>query len=87
MTLYKRGRTAHSVFGILVRKDTSEPVLTISTFLERAHLLCQAAILVWEGFPMANKATIKCVDYPLHQIMFNELPFGNMIFVTLGEFR
>jgi hypothetical protein len=87
VTLYERGRTAHSMFGIPVREDTSELVSKISTFSERAELLRQAALLVWEEFPMANKAAIECVDYLLHQIMSNELPFGNKTFVALGDFR
>lgn len=87
VTLYERGRTAHSMFGIPVNKSASNLVSKISAFSGRAEVLKREDLIVWEEFPMANKAAIECVDFLLRQIMKNELPFGNKTFLTLGDFR
>ena len=87
VTLYERGRTAHSMFGIPVKENSSELVSKISIFSGRADVLRRAALIVWEEFPMANKAAIECVDTLLRQIMRCDLPFGNKTFLALGDFR
>jgi ATP-dependent DNA helicase PIF1 len=75
------------MFGIPVRQSSSELMSKISVFSGRAELIRQAALIVWEEFPMANKAAIECVDALLRQIMCNDLPFGNKPFLALGDFR
>lgn len=87
VTLYERGRTAHSMFGIPVQENSSDLVSKVSIFSGRAEVLRQAALIVWEEFPMANKAAIECVDSLLRQIMRPDLPFGNKTFLALGDFR
>ena len=75
------------MFGIPVQENCSELVSKDSTFSGRANVLRQAALIVWEEFPMANKAAIECVDCLLRQIMSNDLPFRNKAFLALGNFR
>jgi PIF1-like helicase len=87
VTLYERGRTAHSMFGIPVQENSSDLVSKISIFSGRAEVLRRAVLIVWEEFPMANKAAIECVDSLLRQIMRNDLPFGNKTFLALGDFQ
>ena len=87
VTLYERGRTAHSMFGIPVREGSSELVSKISVFSGRAEVLRRAALIVWEEFPMANKAAIECADSLMRQIVRRDLPFGNKTFLALGDFR
>ena len=43
--------------------------------------------MVWEEFPIANKAAIECVDNLLRQIISSDLPFGNKTFLALSDFR
>ena len=53
----------------------------------RAELLREAVLIVWEEFPMANKASIECADQLLRMIMQNNYPFGGKLFLALGDFR
>jgi hypothetical protein len=48
------------MFGIPVRENASDLQSTISVFSGRAEVLRHAALIVWEEFPMANKAAIEC---------------------------
>src|SRR5580692_7111043 len=65
----------HSMFGIPVKQGSFELESQISVFSGRAELLRQAALIVWEEFPMANEA--ECVDSLLRRIMSNDLPYAN----------
>ena len=87
VTLYERGRTAHSMFGISVQENSSDLVSKISIFSGRAEVLQWAALIVWEEFPMASKAAIECVNSLLRQVMHVDLPFGNKTFLALGDFH
>jgi hypothetical protein len=75
------------MFGIPVRENASELQSTISVFSGRAEVLRHAALIVWEKFPMANKAAIECAEHLFRQIIRNELPFGGKTFLTLSDFR
>jgi len=86
-TLYERGRTAHSMFGIPVQEGSSNLVSKISLFSGRAEVLRRSALIVWEEFPMANKAAIECADHLMREIMSVDQPFGNKTFLALGDFR
>lgn len=46
VTLYERGRTAHLMFGILVRENASDLQLTISVYSRRAEVFRHAALIV-----------------------------------------
>src|SRR5258708_40171164 len=46
------------MFGIPVRENASELQSTISVFSGRAEVLRHPALIVWEEFPMVNKAAI-----------------------------
>lgn len=87
VTLYERGRTAHSMFGIPVQEGSSELVSKVSIFSGRAEVLRRAALIVWEEFPMANKAAIECADCLMRQIMRKDLLFGNKTSLALGDFH
>jgi hypothetical protein len=62
VTLYERGRTAHSMFDIPVRENVSDLQLTISVFSERVEVLRHAALIMWEKFFMTNKTAIECAE-------------------------
>ncbi|KFA70977.1 hypothetical protein S40288_10334 [Stachybotrys chartarum IBT 40288] len=84
---YERGRTAHSMFGIPVRQGASDFASSVFPTSPRAELLRQAALVLWEEFPMANKAAVECADELLRRIMNNDCPFGDKTFVAIGDFR
>jgi hypothetical protein len=75
------------MFGIPANEGSSNLESKISVFSGRAELLRRAVLIVWEEFPMANKAAIECADSLLRQIMRNEFPFGNKTSLALGHFR
>ncbi|KAF6514101.1 hypothetical protein HZS61_006357 [Fusarium oxysporum f. sp. conglutinans] len=87
VTLYERGRTAHSTFGIPVREDSCEVVSQLSPHSARAELLRHAALLLWEELPMANKTAVQCADQLLRSIVGQDQPFGGKTFVGIGDFR
>lgn len=53
----------------------------------RGEILYEAALLIWDEAPMANRAVLACVDELLRRIMGNNLPFGGKVFILLGDFR
>ncbi|TVY62600.1 ATP-dependent DNA helicase pif1 [Fusarium oxysporum f. sp. cubense] len=87
VTLYDRGRTAHSTFGIPVRESSCEIVSQLSPHSGRAELLRHAALLLWEELPMANKAAVQCADQLLRSIVGQDQPFGGKTFIGIGDFR
>ncbi|KAH7124469.1 PIF1-like helicase-domain-containing protein, partial [Dactylonectria macrodidyma] len=87
VTLYDRGRTAHSMFGIPVRENSTELISSIRLTSPRAELLYHASFILWEELPMANKAAVECADELLRNITNDKHPFGNKTFIGIGDFR
>jgi len=53
----------------------------------RADLIRQCAIFIWEEAPMANRSVFECVEDTCQRVTQSNLPFGNKIFILLGDFR
>lgn len=53
----------------------------------RADLIRQAAIVIWDEAPMANRAVLAAVDEVCRRIMGCETPFGGKVIILLGDFR
>ena len=53
----------------------------------RGELIRQAAIIIWDEAPMANKAVFNCVHEVCCKCMESRLPFGGKIIILLGDFR
>ena len=87
VTVYPRGRTAHSAFGIPVTENPLELVSSIRFKSSRADLLRHTELIIWEELPMANKTALECTDQLLRYLNENSQPFGNCTFVGLGDFR
>lgn len=87
-TAYKRGRTAHYMFGIPVTEDSTDLHSTIHPFSARADLIRRATAIIWDELPMANRAAWECVDNICRQIMnVWDKPFGGIPLIGLGDFR
>ncbi|OOQ86332.1 hypothetical protein PEBR_21927 [Penicillium brasilianum] len=84
---YERGRTAHSAFGIPIQETDVGLQSKVGLHSGRAELLREAAIIIWEELPMAKKAVLECANQLLQDIMGNDLPFGDKLFIGLGDFR
>ena len=53
----------------------------------RGELLREAALIIWDEAPMANRAVLACVDELLRRVMGNDLVFGGKIIILSGDFR
>lgn len=53
----------------------------------RGELLKEAALIIWDEAPMANRAVRACVKETCRRFMGNELPFGGKVIILLGDFR
>ncbi|KAK1993563.1 hypothetical protein LX36DRAFT_542191, partial [Colletotrichum falcatum] len=87
VTLYERGRTTHSAFGIPVHDTDAEVLSHLAPTSGRAELLKHAILVLWEELPMANKTAVQCADHLLRSITARDVPFGGKCFVGVGDFR
>ncbi|KAJ2913021.1 hypothetical protein MD484_g7399, partial [Candolleomyces efflorescens] len=85
--LYEGGRTTHSTFKVPVNERNEMLQSTITPDSSRAELIREAALIIWDEAPMANKAVLACVNDILCDVMGNDLPFGGKVMVLLGDFR
>ncbi|KAF8180457.1 DNA helicase Pif1 like protein, partial [Mycena galopus ATCC 62051] len=53
----------------------------------RGELIREAALIIWDEAPMANRAVLACVEETCRRVMGNDLPFGGKVIVLLGDFR
>jgi hypothetical protein len=53
----------------------------------RADLIRNAALIVWDEAPTANKAVFACVDEVCRKVMQCDQPFGGKVILVLGDFR
>jgi|SRR3984957_11722431 len=53
----------------------------------RAELIRESAVVVWDEATMANVAVESCVDETCRRVTESNEPFGNKIFILLGDFR
>lgn len=84
---YTRGRTAHYAFGIPVIDDSVNLQSKIPPFSPRAELLHNAAAIIWDELPMANKAAWECAHRLCCTVRNNDRLFGNIPFIGLGDFH
>lgn len=81
------GRTAHSTFHIPVGDDGTVIVITLNPDSAEAVLLKHARLILWDEFPMADKAWIEAVDMYLRRLHHLDEPFGGKIAIGSGDFR
>ena len=86
-TLLTGGRTAHSTFGIPLQLSSTS-VCAVSQQSEKATVLRQAALIVWDEAPMLHRYAFEAVDRLLQDITKCEgFPFGRKCVVLGGDFR
>ena len=89
--LYPGGRTAHNLFKIDVHLETAEYPqkiqCNVSPRSQRASLLQQAKLIIWDEFVMSHRANFEAVNDMLQHIRENSRPCGDIIFVGAGDFR
>ncbi|CDO69901.1 hypothetical protein BN946_scf184884.g60 [Trametes cinnabarina] len=85
--LYPGGRTTHSTFKVPVNEQNEMLLSPIEYNSSRGQLLREAAVIIWDEAPMANRAVLACVNDTLQRITHCTEPFGNKIIILLGDFR
>ncbi|KZT08458.1 uncharacterized protein LAESUDRAFT_607444, partial [Laetiporus sulphureus 93-53] len=53
----------------------------------RGELISQAAAIIWDEAPTANRAVLECVEETCRRVMRNDQPFGGKVVILLGDFR
>ena len=86
------GRTAHKLFKIDVQlESTQEPQkiqCNVSPASQRATLLRQAKLIIWDESVMSHRGNFEAVNEMLQNIRSNsEEPCGGVVFIGAGDFR
>ena len=91
------GRTAHSFFIVPIQEETdvlsgNKLLSNIIKQLEngatpRSEFLRALDFLVWDEIGAIKKDVFSCVDHLFRTIKGNDLPFGGLFIVTLGDWR
>ena len=82
----QNGRTAHSMFKIKINVD-SDSTCNISGNSNRAELLRNAKLIVWDEISQQNKFACESVDRTLRDIRKNNRPNGGIVTVFGGDFK
>jgi len=80
------GKTSHSVFKIPLQPDEMS-VYYFDKRSERADLIRETMLTVWDEAPMINRLAFKVVHRPLQDICNNQNPFGGKLVLLGGDFR
>lgn len=86
------GTTAHSRFGIPVPVQ-EESVSTITVTSQRADVIREATMLIWDEISMADKRAVECADALCREIMRDKdaaleaVPFGGKLMIFAGDWR
>ena len=87
-TLLPGGRTAHTMFKIPLDIDANEtPTCAISRNCDKAKVIQECCLIVWDECTMANKKAVEAVDRTLRDIRRDERHMGNVTFLFSGDFR
>ena len=82
------GLTAHSTFKLpLGPGAVSGSTCNIKAESQRADVLEQAGVFIWDECPMSSKYTSEGLDLTLRDFMNNDLPFGGKTVLFSGNWR
>ncbi|CDF38382.1 ATP dependant DNA Helicase PIF1 [Chondrus crispus] len=80
------GRTAHSVFKILI-PISAESTCSFSTNSDTGRTLQQVDLIIWDEIVMCHRHCIETVNRSLRDLMQTDRPFGGKFLVLAGDFR
>ncbi|XP_065203965.1 uncharacterized protein LOC135834055 [Planococcus citri] len=84
---YQGGSTAHSMFKIPIENLDMYPSCNIFNRSQRAELIQNADLIIWDEAPMAHKFNVEGLNNTLKDLMGNQLSFGGKNIVFSGDFR
>jgi hypothetical protein len=86
------GTTAHSRFGIPVPVN-EESVSSVRVTSERANIIADATVIIWDEITMADKHAVECADRLCREAMalkdpeLENVPFGGKVIIFAGDWR
>jgi hypothetical protein len=83
--LLSRGQTAHSYLKISIALDRMS-FCCIRKQDDLMVLIHQTKLILWDEAPMTNKLALEAMDRTLHDLTDRNEPFGDIVFVMLGDF-
>lgn len=87
-TLSPGGKTANSMFKIPIGLDKHDsPVCNISKNSNKAKVIQDACLIVWDECKMANKKAVVAVDKTFQDLRNNQNNMGGITFIFSGDFR
>ncbi|XP_036347381.1 uncharacterized protein LOC118756745, partial [Rhagoletis pomonella] len=87
-TLLPGGKTAHTMFKIPLNLDINEtPVCAVSRNSEKAKILAECSLIVWDECTMAHKKAVEAVNRTLQDIRRNNHIMGRITVLFCGDFR
>ena len=82
------GLTAHSTFRLpFGDKSVDGSVCNVPAESERAQVLKQACLIVWDEIVMSGKYSPEALDLTLKALMHNDKPFGGKCVLMSGDWR
>lgn len=84
---YEGGSTAHSMFKFPIDLLDDLGYWSITNGSQRAELISNATLIIYDEAPMAHKYLIHLLDRSLRDLMRNEKIFGGKIVIFAGDFR
>ncbi|XP_045500045.1 uncharacterized protein LOC123697545 [Colias croceus] len=87
-TLLPGGKTAHTMFKIPIDLDRTEsPTCSISRNSDKAKVLRECNLIIWDECTMAHRKAVEAVDRTLRDIRQNDRPMGGITVLFCGDFR
>ncbi|KAJ8736701.1 hypothetical protein PYW08_007357 [Mythimna loreyi] len=87
-TLLPGGKTAHTMFKIPIDLDRTEnPVCGITRNCDKAQVIRECSLIIWDECTMAHKKAIEAVDRTLREIRHIDQPMGGITVLFCGDFR
>jgi aromatic ring hydroxylase len=81
------GRTAHSMFKIPVENLTDESLYSISKESQRADLLRQTRLIIWDEASPQHRHTFEALDKTCRDLRDDNRFFGGISVVFGGDFQ
>ena len=87
-TLLPGGKTAHAMFKIPLQLDCSEsPACNISRNSDKASVLRDCSLIIWDECTMAHRKAIEAVNRTLQDVRRCNQPMGGVTMLFCGDFR
>lgn len=87
-TLLPGGKTAHTTFKIPIDLDRTEtPACGVSRNSDKARVIQDCHLIVWDECTMAHKKAVEAVDRMLRDIRMVDSTMGGITVLFCGDFR